>query len=118
MGRIAMTNTSTPIPPTQWVKLRQNSTPRPRGSISVRMLAPVVVKPETVSKKASTKWGMSPEITKGRAPKADISTQAKAITAKPSLAYKDDRFGARNPSARPMRAVSRAGIKNGSAASP
>ena len=54
MGRMAMTNTSTPIPPTQWVKLRQNRPPRLRGSISVRMLEPVVVKPETVSKKAST----------------------------------------------------------------
>ena len=54
IGRMAMTNTSTPMPPTQWVKLRQNKPPRLRGSISVRMLEPVVVKPETVSKKAST----------------------------------------------------------------
>ena len=118
MGRMAITNTSTPMPPTQWVKLRQNSTPRPRGSISVRMLAPVVVKPETVSKKASTKLGISPEITKGRAPKTDISTQARATTAKPSRAYKLDRLGARRPSTRPMRAVSRAGIRKGIAASP
>ena len=48
-----MTNTSTPMPPTQWVKLRQNRPPRLRGSTAVRMEAPVVVKPETVSKKAS-----------------------------------------------------------------
>ena len=32
MGRMAMTNTSTPMPPTQWVKLRQNRPPRLRGS--------------------------------------------------------------------------------------
>ena len=54
MGRMAMTNTSTPMPPTQWVKLRQNRLPRLSGSTAVRMDAPVVVKPETVSKKAST----------------------------------------------------------------
>ena len=118
MGRMAMTNTSTPMPPTQWVKLRQNRIPRCRGSISVRILAPVVVKPETVSKKASTKWGMSPEMTKGRAPKTDISSQARATTAKPSLAYRLDRLGAFSPSARPMTASSRAGIRKGSTASP
>ena len=54
MGKMAMTNTSTPMPPTQWVKLRQNNPPRDKDSTSVRILAPVVVKPETVSKKAST----------------------------------------------------------------
>ena len=46
-------NTSTPMPPTQWVKLRQNSSPWLMASTSVRMEAPVVVKPLTVSKNAS-----------------------------------------------------------------
>ena len=45
-------NTSTPMPPTQWVKLRQNSSPWLMASTSVRMEAPVVVKPLTVSKNA------------------------------------------------------------------
>ena len=54
MGRTAMTNTSTPMPPTQWVKLRQKRMLLLRDSTSGRMLAPVVVKPETVSKKQST----------------------------------------------------------------
>ena len=62
IGRMAITNTSTPMPPTQWVKLRQNRPPRVRGSTSVRMVAPVVVKPETVSKMQSTNRGISPEI--------------------------------------------------------
>ena len=48
-----MTNTSTPIPPIQWVKLLQNSIPCGRASTSVRMEDPVVVKPDTVSKNAS-----------------------------------------------------------------
>ena len=62
MGRMAMTNTSTPMPPTQWVKLRQNRIPCCRDSTSGRLVAPVVVKPETVSKIQSTNLGMSPEM--------------------------------------------------------
>jgi len=62
IGRMAMTNTRTPMPPTQWVKLRQNRMPRFSDSTSVRMVAPVVVKPETVSKKQSTKLSMEPEM--------------------------------------------------------
>ena len=50
------------MPPTQWVKLRQNRMPRFSDSTSVRMVAPVVVKPETVSKKQSTKLSMEPEM--------------------------------------------------------
>ena len=53
IGRIAITNTRTPMPPTQWVKLRQNSALRLSGSTAVRIEAPVVVKPDTVSKNAS-----------------------------------------------------------------
>ena len=41
------------MPPIQWVKLRQNSMPRLSASTLVRMVAPVVVKPLTVSKNAS-----------------------------------------------------------------
>ena len=48
------------MPPTQWVKLRQNSRPFGSDSTSVRMVAPVVVKPDTVSKKASSSDGMQP----------------------------------------------------------
>ena len=44
--------TRTPMPPTQWVKSRQNMQPRLMASTSVRMLEPVVVKPETVSNRA------------------------------------------------------------------
>ena len=52
-GTTASMNTSTPMPPSQWVKLRQNSSPCGIASGAVRMLAPVVVKPETVSNTAS-----------------------------------------------------------------
>ena len=48
-----MTNPSPPIPPIQWVRLRQKAMPLGSASISVRIVDPVVVKPDTVSKKAS-----------------------------------------------------------------
>ena len=70
----------------QCEKLRQNSVPWLSASTSVRIVEPVVVKPETVSKKASTKDGISPEMTNGIAPKTDISTQTSATMARPSRA--------------------------------
>ncbi len=53
-GKSAIANTRTPIPPSHCVRARQNS--RDLGIIStlVSMLAPVVVKPDTVSNSAST----------------------------------------------------------------
>ena len=45
--------TSTPMPPIQWLNRRQNMQPRLSPSTSSRMLAPVVVKPDTVSNSAS-----------------------------------------------------------------
>ena len=86
LGSTASTNTSTPMPPTQWVKLRQNSIPRLKASTSVRMLAPVVVKPDTVSNKASTNLGISPESTKGSAPNTDSKIQESPTMKKPSRA--------------------------------
>lgn len=44
---------STPMPPIQEAKDRQNRIPWGRDSTSVRMDPPVVVKPETTSKKQS-----------------------------------------------------------------
>ena len=53
-GSRARVSTSTPMPPIQWVKLRQNMMPsgqrRQSGSVTV---APVVVKPDTASNSAS-----------------------------------------------------------------
>ena len=49
------------MPPIQWVRLRQNRTPCGSPSISVRIDAPVVVSPETVSKNAFVNDGIAPE---------------------------------------------------------
>ena len=86
VGRMAITKTRTPIPPTQCVKERQKRSPWLIRSTSVRIEAPVVVKPLTVSKKASTKEGISRLKKKGRAPTSDISSHASDTMAKPSLA--------------------------------
>ena len=56
-----MMNTSTPMPPTQWVKLLHMREAWEMASTSDRILAPVVVNPETDSKSASMKFGISPE---------------------------------------------------------
>ena len=54
LGTRARASTSTPTPPIHWVWARQNSTPRGWPSMKVNTVAPVVVKPDTVSNTAST----------------------------------------------------------------
>ena len=77
-------NTRTPMPPIQWVKLRQNRMPLGRSSTPGRMLAPVVVKPDTVSNRASTGFGMQPVTTNGTAPTMEMTSQLSEVAAKPS----------------------------------
>jgi hypothetical protein len=55
-------STIIPIPPIQWVRLRQKSIDFGSDSMSVRMEDPVVVNPETDSKMAFGKCGIEPEI--------------------------------------------------------
>ena len=87
-GMMASKKTSTPMPPTQWVKLRQKRRPLGSPSTAGRMEAPVVVKPETVSKRASTRFGMAPDKKKGRQPKKLMAIQARLTQTRPSLARK------------------------------
>jgi hypothetical protein len=75
-----------PIPPNQWVKLRQNNKPWGSSSILVRIVAPVVVKPDIVSKKALVKLGISPDIKKGRHPNREKKVHPNVTIANPSLA--------------------------------
>ena len=53
-GRKASRKTTTPMPPSQELKDRQNSRLFGSDSTSLRMVPPVVVKPETLSKRALT----------------------------------------------------------------
>ena len=54
---------------------------------SFKIEAPVVVKPETVSKSASKKLGISALITNGKQPINEAKIQLNATIKKPSLAY-------------------------------
>ena len=50
---MAMVKNIIPKPPIQWVSERQNSNPWGNASTSSIIVAPVVVKPDIVSRKAS-----------------------------------------------------------------
>ena len=59
-GRKITVRVKNPMPPSRWVWLRQNNNPWGTISISVRMVAPLVVYPDIISKKASVNDGMVP----------------------------------------------------------
>ena len=82
---MASAKTSTPIPPIKWAKLRQKRSECVKTLTSGKMVAPVVVNPELISKKASMMLGICPDKTKGSAPKKDQSTQQSATINIPSL---------------------------------
>ena len=60
-GKIAIESSMIPIPPNHWVRFRQNRIPRGIESILVRIVAPVVVNPLMLSKKASINSGQAPD---------------------------------------------------------
>ena len=74
------------MPPIQWEKLLQNRTQCGSCSTVSRIDAPVVVKPETISKRQSQNVSNPPDSQNGIAPNSDISTHDAATTKKPSRA--------------------------------
>ena len=74
------------MPPSQWLKLRQSKSPRGSASTLDKIDAPVVVKPETISNKASTKLGMARLNQKGSAPTRLITIQERPVATNPSWA--------------------------------
>jgi len=84
-GKTATDSTIIPIPPIQCVMLLQNKIPFGTASISIRIVAPVVVNPDMVSKNASVKSGITPLKIKGRVPKREITIQVVATMKNPSL---------------------------------
>ena len=85
-GRGQRMNTKTPIPPIQWVKLLHSNIQWERASTSERILAPVVVNPDTVSNIASIGLGILPDITNGNAPAILKTIQLRATVTAPSFA--------------------------------
>ena len=94
---MAMVRTMMPMPPSQWVRLRQSSSPRGWASMSDRMDAPVVVNPDMDSKKASVKESNPPRA-KGRAPKQAQAAQPRATMTMPSRWLMARGPGRRKPS--------------------
>ena len=86
-GTMAIINTSTPIPPIQCEKHRHVVLHLETTSTSLNILAPVVVKPDTISKSALINDGISPVIIKGMAPTTPISIQLSDVATQPSLRY-------------------------------
>ena len=86
-GTMASRNTRTPMPPIQCVKLLHKSEQCESPSTFARMLAPVVVKPDIVSNRASVKDGISPVTKKGRQPIRLSRIHARDVLIQPSLRY-------------------------------
>ena len=72
------------MPPSQCVKERQNIIDLGRTSTSVKIEAPVVLKPEQDSKKASAADEIAPEIKNGRAPITEQRSHAVDTIRNPS----------------------------------
>ena len=83
-GMKAKVNTTTPKPPIHCMMLRQNRMPCGCWSILLRIVAPVVEKPDMVSKKASVTLSTVPCIRKGSMPNKENNTHDKATTMKES----------------------------------
>lgn len=86
-GRTRRVNTTIPTPPIKCVDERQKRIPLGRDSTSVRMVAPVVVKPDTDSKKAFVNVKFPPHIRYGSIPNIQESNHANIVMAKPSAIF-------------------------------
>ena len=85
-GSTATASTMMPMPPSQWLNWRQKTIERSSASMSVSTVAPVAVKPETDSKKASIGFASCdrPPSRYGSIPNTGTSSQISPTTRKPS----------------------------------
>ena len=84
-GMISSRNTTTPRPPMKCVDERQKSRLRGSASTSSRMVAPVVVKPDTLSNQALAMVNGPPHSTYGSMPNRKDSSQDRKMIMYPSL---------------------------------
>ena len=83
-GRKITVSVRNPMPPIRCVVERHRISPWGSTSMSRRMVAPVVVYPDIISKKASANEGMEPCSMKGSPDTAETSTQPKTAMKKAS----------------------------------
>ena len=84
-GRIIIRITIIPIPPIQWVKLRQKRIEWGSISTFLRIEEPVVENPDVDSKNASINEGMVPLIRYGNAPNNEKMIHDNVTARNPSL---------------------------------
>ena len=87
-----MAMTMIPIPPSHCNKDLQTKIPLDAFSISGKIVEPVVVMPDTLSKKASVKDKSRDEKYKGNAPKKQIDNQAKLVIKNACWTFNDLSF--------------------------
>ena len=98
---MASVSTTTPIPPSQCVRLRQNRNAFGIASMAgvsapPRIVAPVVVNPLIVSKNASVYESSTPPSTNGSAPTSERSSHAVATITNPSRTRRSPSPSSRN----------------------
>ena len=82
-GSTAMNSAMTPRPPSHCVRARQKNIPRPSAPKSVRIVAPVVVRPDIDSNRASTNG--NPAAMYGIAERCAITSHVAETMASPSM---------------------------------
>ena len=85
LGRINNIKITTPIPPKKCVEERHNKRLLGKDSISDKIVAPVVVYPDTLSNHALIREKSPPHNTYGNIPNIQDSTQENTIIKKPSF---------------------------------
>jgi len=86
-GEKMIARVKNPIPPSKWVWLCQNNKPWGTASMSFRIVAPVVVYPDIISKNASVNDGIVQCIIKGIAEEAETTIHPVRAIKKPSLFF-------------------------------
>ena len=85
IGSTATKRMTTPMPPSQFVRLLQKRMDISSDSISERMVEPAVVKPDMISKKHSAYESIAPERYIGRAPNAVMTIHVSVTTSTASF---------------------------------
>ncbi len=83
-GRMATAVTMMPMPPIRWRSARQSSRPFGCSARPTITVAPVVVRPDMASKKASAKLSSFTDNRNGRVEKQQSASQAITVSRKPS----------------------------------
>ena len=100
-GRKIIVKVRKPIPPMKWVSLRHINNPWSRDSMSWRMVAPLVVYPDIISKKASVKDGIAPESRNGKVDTPQMMLQPNTVTTTASRIVNSRKIGLKNLSGAP-----------------